>query len=373
MSRYNERRFPWVTSAHSWARMLPFAGLISPTFWRVTKVMRGYVLGIDLGGTKIEAAVVDSRGKIVGRGRGKTEAWRSEDEVFHRIVRIARRAMESAEIEDEQLSALGVGTPGPLDPDTGYIIETANLPFRNFPLGPRLGETFGCPTIIENDVNAAIYGEFRAGAAQGSRHVLGMFVGTGIGGGLIINGALYHGFGKNAGEIGHMIIEARGPRCSCGRRGCLEALASRTAITRDLRKALKNGQKSMLTRTYGKNLDELPSRALREAFDADDKLAKRIVRRAARHLGIGLGSLVNVLSPQVIVLGGGVIEAVGDEILDIIYKWTRRTAFDFSMKGVRLVKSKLGDDAGVMGAAIIAHEALTAPQPVSHRLRRRAR
>ncbi|HEU4389763.1 MAG TPA: ROK family protein [Blastocatellia bacterium] len=335
--------------------------------------MRGYVLGIDLGGTKIEAAVVDGRGRIIGRGRGKTEAWRSEEEVFDRIVRMARRAIESAEIDEHQLAALGVGTPGPLDPDTGYIIETANLPFRNFPLGPRLRETFGCPTAIQNDVDAAIYGEFRAGAAQGAKHVLGMFVGTGIGGGLVLNGSLYNGFGKNAGEIGHMIIEARGPRCGCGRRGCLEALASRTAITRDLRKAIKNGQKTMLTRSYGKNLDELPSRALREAFDANDKLVKRIVRRAARHLGIGLGSLVNVLSPQIIVLGGGVIEAVGDEILDIIYKWTRRTAFEFSMKGVKLVKSRLGDDAGVMGAAIIAHEALEARQQVTHRTRRRSR
>jgi glucokinase len=281
--------------------------------------------------------------------------------------------MESAEVDNHHLSALGVGTPGPLDPDTGYVIETANLPFKNFPLGPRLKETFGCPTTVENDVNAAIYGEFRAGAAQGARHVLGMFVGTGIGGGLILNSALYHGFGKNAGEIGHMIIKAGGPRCGCGRRGCLEALSSRTAITRDIRKALKNGQKTMLTRIYGKNLDELPSRALREAFDADDKLVSRIVRRAARNIGIGLGSLVNVLSPQIIVLGGGVIEAVGDEIIDIIYKWTRRTAFDFSMKGVKIVKSRLGDDAGVMGAAIIAHEALGHQHPKPHRPRRRER
>jgi glucokinase len=329
--------------------------------------MASHVLGIDLGGTKIEAAVLDRQGKIVGRGRGKTEAWREQEEVFQRIVRIAGTAVQRAGIKRSQLGALGIGSPGPLDPDSGRIIETANLPFKNFPLGPRLSRSFGCPTIVANDVDAGTYGEFRAGAARGALHVLGAFIGTGIGGGLIINGSLYHGFAKNAGEIGHLTIRAGGPRCGCGRRGCFEALASRTAITRELRKAVKNGKKTMLTAKYGRSFDELPSRALREAFDAGDELTLTIVRRAARYMGIALGSLVNVLSPEVIVLGGGVIEAVGDDIIGVIKKWTRKTAFAFSLKGVRIEKAQLGDDAGIMGAAMLARELLARRRSSSKR------
>lgn len=315
------------------------------------------ILAIDLGGTKIDAAVVDPQNNVVGRAKAKTEPWRGQDAVFERIVHTAGGALRDAGLDSRKLSAIGIGSPGPLDPDTGYIIETGNLRFKNFPLGPRLAEVFGCHVIVDNDVNVGTYGEFRAGAARGAQHVLGMFIGTGIGGGLIIDGALYHGFSKNAGEVGHMVIEAGGPKCGCGRRGCLEALASRTAITRDVRRAVKRGQKTMLTDLVGKEIEEIPSGALKDAFRADDKLTKKVVRRAAKYIGIGIGSLVNVMGPQVVVLGGGVIEAVGDQILETIDHYARKTAFDFSIKDVRIVPAELGDDAGVIGAAILAREA----------------
>jgi glucokinase len=320
-----------------------------------------FVLGIDLGGTKINGAVFNQDYQIIGRAFAKTEAWRNDEEVFQRIVRVGNEALADAGIEPSQLTAIGIGSPGPLDYETGYIIETANLKFKNFPLGPRLSESFNCPVIIENDVNAGTYGELKAGAARGAKDVLGVFIGTGIGGGIIINGMLHHGFNKNAGEVGHIIIEVGGPRCGCGNRGCWEALASRTAMARDIRKAVKKGEKTVLTKMLGKRIREAPSHAIREAYEEGDELVKKVVRRAAKYIGIGIGSLVNVLNPEVVVLGGGVIEALGVYMMEIIERNARSIAFEFAIKDVRFAKAELGDDAGIIGAAMLAREALARP------------
>ena len=318
--------------------------------------MGAYILAIDLGGTKIEVAIFDEAGRIIGRARGKTEGWRGDDEVFERIVNISRKAIADAGADPEGMSAIGIGSPGPLDPDTGVIIETANLKFKNFPLGQRLSEVFNRPTIVENDVNAGTYGEYKAGAAQGASDVLGVFIGTGIGGGIIIDGKLLHGFNKNAAEIGHMIIRAGGPRCGCGRRGCFEAVGSRTAISRDIKKAIKQGEKTLLTKKLGKDFESTPSSALKEAYEYGDVLVVKVMKRAAKYIGIGIGSLVNGLSPQIIVLGGGVIEAMGESYIEIIDRHVRKVAFATSMKDVKLVKAQLGDDAGITGVSMLAKE-----------------
>ncbi|PYT05894.1 MAG: ROK family protein [Acidobacteria bacterium] len=320
--------------------------------------MGRYILGIDLGGTKVMAAVLDPAGLIVSRARAKTRGWRNDEEVFVTIAGVAREAMEEAGVDQDQLAAVGIGAPGPIDFDTGYVIETANLRFKNFPLGPRVAEEFGRPTIIENDVNAGMYGEFKAGAALGVSEVLGVFVGTGIGGGLILNGALYRGFNKGAGEIGHIIVKAGGPRCGCGNRGCLEAVASRTAITREIRKAIKRGKHSVVSKKVARKNEILSGQDLKEAYDADDEVVRKIVHRAAQFIGIGIGSLLNVLGSEMVVLGGGVVEAFGDDIVDRIERAARRTAFEINSRDVRIIRAQLGDDAGVIGAAALAREAL---------------
>ncbi|HKP88283.1 MAG TPA: ROK family protein [Blastocatellia bacterium] len=320
--------------------------------------MKRHILGIDLGGTKVMAALVDDDGQIISRARAKTRAWRDDEQVFQTITSAARRALESAGVDPAHLRAIGIGAPGPLDPDTGYIIESSNMKLKNFPLGPRLAEEFGCPAFVDNDVNAGIYGEFKRGAARGASEVLGMFVGTGIGGGLIINGALYHGFSKNAGEVGHIIIETRGPRCGCGNRGCLEALASRTSMTRDIRRAIKRGQKTVVKDLLKKDTDLLSGGDLRKAYDAGDKLVIKTLHRTAKLLGLGIGSLVNVLAPEIVVLGGGVIEAMDDDFIARIDRSTRSIALDFATRGLKIVRAELGDDAGVTGAAMLAREAL---------------
>jgi len=318
--------------------------------------MERFVLGLDLGGTKINAAVIDGAGKILSSARDKTEAELGAESVLDRIVKTGEKALQGAGIRADQLYAAGIGSPGPLDWQSGVIIESAHLHFDNFPLGPRLSQSFGCPVFVDNDVNAGTYGEFKIGAARGADYALGMFVGTGIGGGIVIHGKLHHGFSKNAGEVGHMVVLAGGPRCNCGARGCLEALASRTGIVNHLRNAVKDGIKTSLTKHHGKRLEEVSSGALKEAYQREDKLVRKTIKRAAKYIGIGIGSLVNVLGPEVVVLGGGVIEALADEMLPVIQKSAARVAFEYSLKGVRIVRASLGDDAGVVGAAIIAKE-----------------
>jgi glucokinase len=320
--------------------------------------MRSHILGIDLGGTKVLAAVLDRDGQIIAHARAKTRGWRDDEQVFATIARVGHRAIEKAGIDQVQIAAVGIGAPGPIDFDTGYIIETANLKFKNFPLGPRIAEEFGRPTIVENDVNAGVYGEFRAGAAQGASDVLGVFVGTGIGGGLILNGALYRGFSKSAGEVGHIIVKAGGPRCGCGNRGCLEAVASRTAITRDIRKAIKRGYRGAISKSLSKETDQLSGKDLKIAYDSGDELVKKIIHRAARFIGAGVGSLLNLLGLEMVVLGGGVVEAFGDDFLDRIERAAQDTAFEINSKDVKITRAALGDDAGVIGSAMLAREAL---------------
>lgn len=321
--------------------------------------MGSHILGIDLGGTKVLAAVLDAEGRIVARARAKTQGWRDDEDVFATIAHVGHRAVEKAGVDPSEIAAVGIGAPGPIDFDSGYIIEAANLRFKNFPLGPRLAEEFSRPTIVENDVNAGLYGEFKAGAARGASEVLGVFVGTGIGGGLVLNGDLYRGFSKGAGEIGHIIVRAGGPRCGCGNRGCFEAVASRTAITRDIRTASKRGGRSAFAKALAKENGLLSGKELKAAYDAGDKLVRKIVHRAATSIGIGIGSLLNVLGPEMVVLGGGVIEAFGDDFVERIRREALDIAFDVNSRHAKIVRAELGDDAGVIGAATLARARLT--------------
>ncbi|MEK6286786.1 MAG: ROK family protein [Acidobacteriota bacterium] len=320
--------------------------------------MRSHILAIDLGGTKVMAAVLDAEGRIISRARAKTRAWRDDQAVFATIAQVGHRAIEDAGIAVQRLAAVGIGAPGPIDFDTGYIIESANLGFKNFPLGPRIAEEFDCPAIVENDVNAGVYGEFKAGAALGVNDVLGVFVGTGIGGGLIVNGALFRGFNKGAGEVGHIIVKTGGPRCGCGNRGCLEALASRTAITRDIRKAIKRGHRSVVAKRLRQETDLLSGKDLKSAYDSGDELVRKTVHRAATFIGIGIGSLLNVVGSEMVVLGGGVVEAFGEDFIDRIERAARDIAFEINTKNVKIIGAGLGDDAGVIGAGMLAREAL---------------
>ena len=319
-----------------------------------------YVVGVDMGGTKILAAVIDAKGEIVQQAKRATKPKKGPEEVIERITRCIREAIDSAELNPSQIRAIGIGSPGPLDPETGVIIFAPNLGWSNVPLKAKLEANLSIPTFVDNDVNVGTLGEYAFGAGQGVKNLVGIFVGTGIGGGIILDGKLFHGVNKTAGEVGHMIVEAKGPRCGCGNFGCLEAVASRTAITRDLQKAiLKKGKKSKLTELNGGNLDLIRSKAIARAVKQGDKPTIKVVQRAAKYLGISVASIVHFLNPEMVVLGGGVVEAMGDSLLDPIRHAAAEYALPTTMDGVQIVAATLGDNAGVIGASVLARERLS--------------
>jgi glucokinase len=323
------------------------------------------MVGVDLGGTKILAAYVSADGTIAGRAKRPTNSHSGPDAVAARVAQVVSEAIEAAGSSLEKVSAIGVGAPGPLDPETGIILTTPNLGWKNFPLGPRLAEHLGKPVVVDNDVNVGTLGEVRFGAARGARSAVGIFVGTGVGGGIVIDGHIHHGASRNAGEIGHQVIVANGPRCGCGVRGCLEAVASRSAIERALRKKVKEGVRSSLESKLKKARAQLTSRDLRAAYQGGDKLVRKLVNRAAWYAGVGAANMLNLFSPERVVIGGGVAEAFGEPYLERVRESAREHCFAIAYEASRIVLAELGDDAGVLGAAAAARDRLAeAPQRV---------
>ena len=283
------------------------------------------MLGIDLGGTKILAAVVDPQGRIIGMAKRKTRPERGVDEVITRIAKAAQKAVDAAGLDMSAIDAVGIGAPGVADHNTGVLEFAPNLPdWTNIPLGTRLNKLLDIPIFVENDVNAGTYGEASAGAARGFNSVVGVFPGTGIGGGIVLDGKLWRGARNAAAEIGHMVVLIDGPLCGCGRRGCIEALAARTAIERDIIGEIRGGRSSVVTELIDVEHDRITSGILAAALDQSDPVISDVIARAAYHLGIFTASLVNALDPECVVYGGGLIEACGDYVLPIIRESTYR-------------------------------------------------
>ncbi|HEX2186557.1 MAG TPA: ROK family protein [Chloroflexota bacterium] len=314
----------------------------------------GYVGAIDLGGTKILAAIVGPDGKIVSRTKKVTGSDHRPAVVIDRIATCLREAARLAGVEAQDLQAVGMGAPGPIDPVDGSIKIAPNLSWENVPLRAELLARLRVPVALGNDVRVAVLAEHAAGAGRGVRHMVGIWPGTGIGGGLIVDGQLYLGSGMMAGEIGHITLKAKGPRCGCGGRGHLEALASRTAIVRDVAKAVKKGDKTLLTKLVGKDVSKATSGALAEAWHQGDRVVSRVLARAAEYLALGIASMANVLNPELVILGGGVIEGLGEPYIEIVRRHVREMPLLSSPAALRIVKSERGDDAGITGAALLA-------------------
>lgn len=318
-----------------------------------------FVVGVDMGGTKILASVINEAGRIISQSKTATRADKDASKVINRIARCVRKVISQAGIESTQIRAIGMGAPGPLDPETGIVMFAPNLGWSNVPLKSELETRMGIPTFVDNDVNLCALGESAFGVGQGVKSLVGIFVGTGIGGGIILNGKLFHGASKTAGEIGHIVVKSNGPQCGCGNLGCLEAVASRTAITRQLRRAiLKHSKTSILLKLNGGNLDVIRSGTIAKAVRRGDKLTTKVMRRTEKYLGIGVASIVNFLNPEMIVLGGGVVEAMGDDFLAGIRRVAEKHVLPSMMNGVQIVGTKLGDNAGVIGGAVLARQML---------------
>lgn len=318
-----------------------------------------FVVGLDIGGTKFMATVMNHKFKVMGRSRKRSKSKKNPSEKAEdRIIRIVEEAIREA--GNPAIKGIGAGSPGPLDPATGIIIDTPNLGWKNFPLADILKEHFGVPVVVDNDVNVGTYGEWCFGEVSHCEDVVGIFPGTGIGGGIIINRKLLHGFSGAAGEVGHMTLEVDGPYCGCGKRGCLEALASRIAIAKEVAALAARGDAPYIFEHCGTDLANMRSGEIAEAIHAGEKMVENVVRKAAFYTGIAVANLINILSPEAVVLGGGLVEAMTELYLEEVNLAVKEHAMKFLRKGVKIVPAKLGDDAVVLGAAHMIAEKLSA-------------
>ncbi len=302
---------------------------------------KDHLMGVDLGGTKILAGVFDDKLDCLGRAKKSTKAQRGAEAVVERVAATVLEAIDECDLQPKQIRGLGIGAPGACDPDTGTVIFAPNLGWKNFPLKKELEKRLPFPVFVENDCNLQTLGVYEKELKAKPRHMVGIFLGTGIGAGIILDGKLYRGFNRTAGEIG-------------GNKGCFEALASRTAIFRRIEAALKEGQKTVLTEMLGPDLEDLRSGDLRKAIKRGDKLVERIVEEAAEYTGIAVANVINLLNPEVIVIGGGVMDALEDEMLAIIVETAHDYAMNGTTEGIEILASRLGDEAGITGGAVLA-------------------
>jgi len=315
-------------------------------------------IGFDLGGTKMLCQVYDDDLKVVGRDRRKTKASTSGS--LDRIHECIDAALADAKVTREQLAGIGIGCPGPVDMEAGIVINPPNLNWKEVPVGPKLQDEYKCPATVLNDVDSGVYGEYRFGAGQGARCVVGVFPGTGVGGGCVYRGEILRGAKTTCMEIGHVQVMPEGPLCGCGRRGCLEAVASRLAIAAMAAKAVFRGDAPHLKELAGTDISEIRSSALAESIKAGDKVVEEIVKEGARHIGVAVAGVVHLLCPDVIILGGGLLEAMHDVFIDQVSKTARKRVMPAYKDMFEVKGSKLGDDAVALGAAAWARREFAA-------------
>lgn len=313
-----------------------------------------YIIGVDLGGTNIAAGAMPLDGtREIAMRMTPTRADEGADAVVDRIARmiedvIAQTQAETGAERDDFLG-VGIGSPGPLDRERGIVIVTPNLGWRDFPLRDEVSRRVSLQATLDNDANCATLGEWWAGAAKGGRNVVGLTIGTGIGGGLILDGKLYHGASDAAGEIGHTTIDSTGRRCKCGNYGCLEAYTSGPAIAERARESIRGEEESMLLAMVDGDASKITAQTVYDAAKRGDLIALEVVRDTAHFLGVGISNLINIFNPDTVVVAGGVTQA-GDALFDPLRAEVRRRAFKPAVEACRIVPGALPLSAGVVGA-----------------------
>ncbi|MAX26668.1 MAG: ROK family protein [Phycisphaeraceae bacterium] len=315
-----------------------------------------FLIGVDLGGTNIQAGIVTVDGKVIAKAKKKTKAEGGTAKVIDRVCETCCDAMEEAGLSLKDILALGIGAPGAVDSKAGIVIEAVNLRWNNYPLAKTLKNKLNIPVVVDNDVNVGAWGEYQVGAGKKQDNMLAVFIGTGIGGGLILNGDLYQGTYGTAGEIGHVVLRSDAP---LGRR-TLENLASRTAIVNLITNLIKANHPSIVTDLCDGDLTRIRSKVLKQAVAEKDELVCRVVKDACHYVGVAVAGMVTMLSLPCVVLGGGLTEAMGKEVVE----WTRKsfedTVFPSKLKSCKIVEAQLADDAGLVGAALLAASRLKA-------------
>ena len=317
-----------------------------------------YIVSVDMGGTKILASVLNSKKGIIARQKKPTNINSGTKVYVKDIAELINKVVSISKLKKENIVAVCLGVPGSVNPQTGIIGFAPNLGIKNYKMKSELEKLIPYPVLLENDVNLGVLGIKNYGAGKKSVNMLAVFVGTGIGGGVIINGKIYRGFNFVAGEIGHMLVQKNGPKCGCGKKGCFEALASRTAIVNNIIYDVKKLKKKSVLADLIKSNQRIKSGALKNAIDKKDKVVMQRITEACEVIGDVLGSVCNLMNFDMIVLGGGVIEALDDFMMPIIKEEFHNHVFDAAEKGVKIVSSKLGDDAAIYGGLALAEEFL---------------
>ncbi|MBS2032249.1 MAG: ROK family protein [Deltaproteobacteria bacterium] len=320
------------------------------------------VAGVDLGGTSLLCVVADAQGKVRGEAAVETIRGKGADAVIDQVVQVLEASAKAAGVKVFDLGGLGVGPAGAVEPGTGVVRVAPNLGWKDVPLANLLRKRTGLSTVVDNDVHVAMLGEHAYGAAKGARSAVAIWVGTGIGGAIILDDELWLGNRGSAGEVGHTVLVNDGPKCGCGRRGCAEALASRTSMERDVRAQIKKGRKSVVLEIMKKkNKDRMTSSVVERALDKGDKVMHKVFHAAQDHVGDLAGNLINSLDPEVVVIGGGLAERFGERFVERIrvraYSRLLNTA---NLNKVRIVSSALGSYSGALGACVLSRKHLAA-------------
>ncbi len=317
---------------------------------------RRLYLGVDVGGTKVQSSLVRESGEIIGREKCPTPRQGGPERVVAAVEKCMDDMVRKGGISPNDLTAIGIAVPGVVDTDRGIVVVAPNIQLTGVALGSLLEARFKAPIAIGNDGNLGALGETWLGSARKAQSALYICVGTGIGSGLVHRGKLWRGDRDSAGEIGHMIMHLGGPKCGCGNHGCFEALASRTAIERDIRQSIAAGHASVLTELAGGDLSVIRSGMIRKALEVEDELVTGVVRRAAEVLGYACVNVRHLIDPEAIVLGGGVIEACSDFIMPIVENIVGLDPLPGACEGGRVLLSALGDDAVILGAVAAARK-----------------
>ncbi|QDT36219.1 ROK family protein [Stratiformator vulcanicus] len=310
-----------------------------------------YRVGFDLGGTKMYAVVFDEEYNILGKARKKTKGQQGAKQGVSRVIETIEEAIDDAKLSKQKPLGIGAGCPGPLDWKEGVIVNTPNLGWRDVKVRAELEKAFDCSVTVLNDVDAGVYGEYKFGAGKGAHCVLGVFPGTGIGGGCVYNGDIIRGRSLSCMEIGHMPILPDGPRSGVGHRGSLEAVASRLAIAGYAVQAAYRGQAPYLMDKTGTDISDVRSGALEDAVENGDLAIRQIIIDASEQIGAAIGGVVNLLLPDVVILGGGLVEAMPKLIVEATERVAKLQAMPAYRDQFKVVAAELSDEATVMGAA----------------------
>ena len=322
-------------------------------------------VGFDLGGTKMYAVVFDSELKPIGRARKKTKGFEGMEQGLKKIHSTIYEALEQAQVEPSRVRGIGIGCPGPLNFEKGVMIEAPNLGWKNVPIRKSLESVFGCPVIVLNDVDAGVYGEWCFGAGKGARCVVGIFPGTGVGGGCVYHGQILQGANHSCMEIGHIPLISDSLPDGCGNMGTLEAVASRLAIAAGAAQAAYRGQAPWLQKKVGTNLADIRSGVLRDAVENGDEAVKQLIVTAAQHLGLGIVTIVHLLSPEIVVIGGGLAEAFPKLLVKTAEDYAKSRVMPSFNGTFKVTLAKLGDDCGAIGCAAWAKRVVQSRQGIN--------